>query len=170
MGAPFPLDSLCSCAVEAPVVTLLTLLPPCRARCQVWRCSWGPHTILSFSAPPELQPFFPNSFHKWSLKIGVPGKASLPSLSKMVPPSTSQWPPPQCQCPAPLRKRAAPTAALPARACGHSSTCRSQNSNFPGKAGCGAEHQHVQVLEPMLNYCPGITAPRQQTSGWIYYT
>ncbi|KAM6321596.1 LOW QUALITY PROTEIN: myocardin-related transcription factor A [Aegotheles albertisi] len=41
-----------------------------------------PHTVLSFSAPPNLQPFFPNSFHKWSLKIGAPGKAGPLSVSK----------------------------------------------------------------------------------------
>jgi len=44
-----------------------------------------PHTILSFSAPPNLQPFFPNSFHKRSLKTGAPGKAGPPSVSKKVP-------------------------------------------------------------------------------------
>ncbi|XP_067415648.1 myocardin-related transcription factor A [Emydura macquarii macquarii] len=41
-----------------------------------------PHTILSFSAPPNLQPFFLNGFHKGSLKTGAPGKASQPSVPK----------------------------------------------------------------------------------------
>lgn len=44
-----------------------------------------PHTILSFLAPPNLQPFFPNCFHKRSLKTGAPGKASPRSVSKKVP-------------------------------------------------------------------------------------
>ncbi|XP_035407583.1 myocardin-related transcription factor A isoform X2 [Cygnus atratus] len=39
-----------------------------------------PHTILSFSAPPNLQPFFLNGFHKGSLKTGAPGKAGQPSV------------------------------------------------------------------------------------------
>ncbi|KAM6306695.1 myocardin-related transcription factor A-like [Podargus strigoides] len=41
-----------------------------------------PHTVLSFSAPPDLWPFFPNCFHKWSLKIGAPRKASPLSMSE----------------------------------------------------------------------------------------
>ncbi|XP_043399783.1 myocardin-related transcription factor A isoform X3 [Chelonia mydas] len=41
-----------------------------------------PHTILSFSAPPNLQPFFLNGFHKGSLKTGAPGKANQPSVPK----------------------------------------------------------------------------------------
>ncbi|XP_064368137.1 myocardin-related transcription factor A isoform X1 [Dromaius novaehollandiae] len=41
-----------------------------------------PHTILSFSAPPNLQPFFLNGFHKGSLKTGAPGKAGQPSVPK----------------------------------------------------------------------------------------
>ncbi|KAG6928078.1 myocardin-related transcription factor A [Chelydra serpentina] len=41
-----------------------------------------PHTILSFSAPPNLQPFFLNGFHKGSLKTGAPGKANQPSVLK----------------------------------------------------------------------------------------
>ncbi|XP_044840464.1 myocardin-related transcription factor A isoform X2 [Mauremys mutica] len=41
-----------------------------------------PHTILSFSAPPNLQPFFLNGFHKGSLKTGAPSKASQPSVPK----------------------------------------------------------------------------------------
>ncbi|KAM7128439.1 myocardin-related transcription factor A isoform X1 [Ciconia boyciana] len=41
-----------------------------------------PHTILSLSAPPNLQPFFPNGFQKRSLKSGAPGKAGPPSVSK----------------------------------------------------------------------------------------
>nr|XP_032643669.1 myocardin-related transcription factor A isoform X3 [Chelonoidis abingdonii] len=41
-----------------------------------------PHTILSFSAPPNLQPFFLNGFHKGSLKTGAPRKANQPSVPK----------------------------------------------------------------------------------------
>ncbi|XP_014429501.2 myocardin-related transcription factor A isoform X2 [Pelodiscus sinensis] len=41
-----------------------------------------PQTILSFSAPPNLQPFFLNGFHKGSLKTGAPGKANQPSVPK----------------------------------------------------------------------------------------
>ncbi|XP_074865688.1 myocardin-related transcription factor A isoform X2 [Carettochelys insculpta] len=41
-----------------------------------------PQTILSFSAPPNLQPFFLNGFHKGSLKTGTPSKANQPSVPK----------------------------------------------------------------------------------------
>lgn len=46
-----------------------------------------PPTTLSFSAPPTLQPFFLNAFHKGSLKTGAPGKAGQPSVPKKVPPA-----------------------------------------------------------------------------------
>lgn len=54
-----------------------------------------PPTTLSFSAPPTLQPFFLNAFHKGSPKTGAPGTAGQPSVPKKVPPSPSQWPLPQ---------------------------------------------------------------------------
>lgn len=65
--------------------------------------SW-PYTMLSFSASPTLQPFFPNGFHKQPLKIGAFGKTSQPNVSKRYPLSTSQWPVPQSWFPALLRK------------------------------------------------------------------
>uniref|UniRef100_A0A7M4FN35 Myocardin related transcription factor A n=1 Tax=Crocodylus porosus TaxID=8502 RepID=A0A7M4FN35_CROPO len=41
-----------------------------------------PPTVLSFSAPPNLQPFFLNGFHKGSLKPRAPVKAGQPSVPK----------------------------------------------------------------------------------------
>uniref|UniRef100_A0A8B9UGW0 SAP domain-containing protein n=1 Tax=Anas zonorhyncha TaxID=75864 RepID=A0A8B9UGW0_9AVES len=41
-----------------------------------------PPTTLSFSAPPTLQPFFLNAFHKGSPKTGAPGTAGQPSVPK----------------------------------------------------------------------------------------
>lgn len=95
-------------------------------------------------------------------------KLAHPLCQKRYPPSTSQWPVPQHQLPAPLRKRVDPRAALLAGACGRSSTCRSQNRRtaFQGKQD-GGEHQHLQVLELAFSYSLGITAPGEQASAWI---
>lgn len=60
------------------------------------------YTKLSFSAPPNLQPFFPNGFHKQLLRIGTSGKTSPPSVSKKVPSQHIPWPVPWF--PALLRK------------------------------------------------------------------
>ncbi|XP_044311616.1 myocardin-related transcription factor A isoform X2 [Varanus komodoensis] len=57
-----------------------------------------PQTVLSFSAPPNLQPFFLNGFHKGPLKTSVPGKTGQSSVPKKLlsqpgsptPPSPSQ--------------------------------------------------------------------------------
>ncbi|XP_066490720.1 myocardin-related transcription factor A isoform X2 [Tiliqua scincoides] len=57
-----------------------------------------PQTVLSFSAPPNLQPFFLNGFHKGSLKSSIPGKTGPPNVPKKLlsqpgspaPPSLSQ--------------------------------------------------------------------------------
>lgn len=57
-----------------------------------------PQTVLSFSAPPNLQPFFLNGFHKGSLIPSNPGKTGPPNVPKKLlsqpgspaPPSPSQ--------------------------------------------------------------------------------
>ncbi|KAJ6658875.1 hypothetical protein lerEdw1_019511 [Lerista edwardsae] len=57
-----------------------------------------PQAVLSFSAPPNLQPFFLNGFHKGSLKPSIPGKTGPPHVQKKLlsqpgspaPPSPSQ--------------------------------------------------------------------------------
>ncbi|KAH0616854.1 hypothetical protein JD844_028282 [Phrynosoma platyrhinos] len=57
-----------------------------------------PQTVLSFSAPPNLQPFFLNGFHKGPLKTSVPSKIGQSSMPKKLisqpgspaPPSPSQ--------------------------------------------------------------------------------
>lgn len=81
--------------------TFLILLPPCRVRSQVCRWSQSSHLppySLSFSAPPNQQPFFPSGFHKRSLKIGATGKevyvkkGTLPARSKGLCHSTSFQP------------------------------------------------------------------------------
>ncbi|XP_060101393.1 myocardin-related transcription factor A isoform X2 [Heteronotia binoei] len=43
-----------------------------------------PQTVLSFSTPPNSQPFYLNGFHKGSLKANVPGRAGQPSVPKKL--------------------------------------------------------------------------------------
>ncbi|XP_042323393.1 myocardin-related transcription factor A isoform X2 [Sceloporus undulatus] len=43
-----------------------------------------PQTVLSFSAPPNLQPFFLNGFHKGPLKNSVPSKTGQSSMPKKL--------------------------------------------------------------------------------------
>lgn len=84
MKGPFSSESLSLCAAEPSVLTLPILLPPWRPGLQVVTGQLA-HTVLSFSIPTNLQPFFPSGFHKQSLKIGASGKTSPPSVSKKVP-------------------------------------------------------------------------------------
>lgn len=124
------------------------------------------HIILSFSAPPNLQPFFPNR----SLNIGAPGKAGSPSLSKKVP---SQHIPVACATmpvSSPSQEESGPQSGSAGRGPGSLLYLRSQNRRtaFQGKQD-GEEHQHVQVLELAFSYFLGITAPGEQASVWIMH-
>ncbi|XP_053108264.1 myocardin-related transcription factor A isoform X2 [Hemicordylus capensis] len=53
-----------------------------------------PQTVLSFSAPPNLQPFFLNGFHKGSLKPSVASKTGPPSVPKKLPSQPASPAPP----------------------------------------------------------------------------
>lgn len=93
----FPSGSLSSRAAEAPAVTLLILLPPCRVRSQACRCSQGssppPHCLSQHHQP--CSPSSSTLSTKGPRKLVLLARPANPVCQKRYPPSPSQWPLPQ---------------------------------------------------------------------------
>ncbi|XP_077195515.1 myocardin-related transcription factor A isoform X2 [Paroedura picta] len=78
-----------------------------------------PQTVLSFSTPPNLQPFYLNGFRKGPLKANVPGRAGQPSVPQKLLLQPGSPPPPspshmELEQPSSSFFAAAPPLPLPA--------------------------------------------------------